>query len=75
MRASRPSDHLGGEDFDRAMAEAIVRRVQMKHGKDLTKGRDSIKEVEKVKALSRLRRLRAVCENQKKSYLMFLQLR
>lgn len=58
--------HLGGEDFDNEMVKHIIDNVRNKHGIDLGRGKLSSNPTEKRDASERFRRIRAVCEKQKR---------
>lgn len=66
VKAIKGDTHLGGEDFDNEMVMHIIGVVKEKHDIDLGRGRDSINPKERRDASERLRRIRAVCEKQKR---------
>ncbi|CAG7723857.1 unnamed protein product [Allacma fusca] len=66
VKAIGGDTHLGGEDFDNEMVKHIIEVVKKKTGKDLGRGRNSMNPEEKRSASERLRRIRSVCEKQKR---------
>ncbi|CAG7824807.1 unnamed protein product [Allacma fusca] len=66
VKAIGGDTHLGGEDFDNEMVKHILEVVKRKTGRDLGRGRNSRNPEEKRSAAERLRRIRSVCEKQKR---------